>query len=66
MKETKLIRRPRVEELTGLKKSAIYEKVKNGTLPAPYRIGSRAVAWRSDEIQNWIEERPKVERWEVD
>ena len=61
MLETKLIRRPQVEELTGLKRSQIYANVKKGLMPAPVKIGAKAVAWRENEILSWINSRPKVE-----
>lgn len=55
-----LLRLAQVEKATGLKKSAIYEKIKKGEFPVAVRLGSRSVAWRSDEIQTWIEDLPKV------
>jgi prophage regulatory protein len=55
----KLIRLPRVEDRTGLKKSSIYAGVKARTFPAPVRLGgARAVAWKESEIDRWIAERP--------
>jgi len=49
-----LLRRKVVQELTGLSRSGLYASVKNGTFPRPVKIGLRAVAWRSDDIANWI------------
>jgi len=45
-----LIRIKKVEEKTGLKKSMIYDLVNKGELVSPIRIGERAVAWISSEI----------------
>lgn len=42
---------------TGLGKSAIYQKVKEGSFPAPVKLSSRAVGWRYEDIQKWIDER---------
>ncbi|WP_104657349.1 helix-turn-helix transcriptional regulator [Ralstonia insidiosa] len=50
-----LLRRPDVECLTHQSKVSIYKGIKAGTFPAPYRIGRRAVAWRSDDIAAWID-----------
>lgn len=50
----KLIRLPVVEDRTGLGKSSIYAAVKAGTMPAPVRLSARAVAWREEEIDQWI------------
>ena len=61
-----LLRLAQVEAATGLKKSAIYSKIKTGGFPSAVRLGSRSVAWRSDEIQRWIEERPRAMQKEVE
>lgn len=61
----RLLRLAQVEIITGLKKSAIYEKIKTGTFPVAVRLGSRSVAWRSDEIQRWIEKRPRAKQEEA-
>jgi len=45
-----LIRIKMVEAKTGLKKSMVYDLVKKGELVSPIRIGERAVAWISSEI----------------
>ncbi len=55
-----LLRLRQVEQATGLKKSAIYAKIKDETFPAAVRLGSRSVAWRSDDIQEWIDGLPRV------
>jgi prophage regulatory protein len=55
-----LFRLGQVEQATGLKKSAIYAKIKTGEFPAAVRLGSRSVAWRSDDIQAWIDGLPKM------
>ena len=60
MTETRLIRLPEVEARCGLKKSCIYQLIKNKDFPTPVRLGSKSVAWKSDEIQRWINQRPRV------
>ena len=52
-----LLRLPAVEDRTGLKKSTIYAGVRAGTFPAPVRLSARAVAFRDDEIDRWINAR---------
>lgn len=49
-----LLRRHIVEELTGLSRSALYARIKDGTFPSPMKIGKRAVAWRTSDINVWI------------
>lgn len=56
----RLIRLPVVLDRTGQGKSKIYQDIKNGTFPAPVKLGSRNVAWIEEEVQQWIEERPRV------
>jgi len=53
-----LLRRPEVEQRTGLRKSAIYEQMAAGQFPQPRRISTRCVAWVASEIDAWIEARP--------
>lgn len=33
--------------------SAIHRDVRNGTFPAPVKIGPRAVAWTRESIEQW-------------
>lgn len=56
----RLLRLPQVEERTGCKKSKIYADIKDGRFPAPVRLGPKSVAWRSDEIAHWINNRPRA------
>jgi prophage regulatory protein len=53
-----LAKRPHVERLVQLSRSSIYAGVANGTFPAPYKIGARAVAWRLSEVEEWLAARP--------
>ncbi|MFP3433582.1 AlpA family transcriptional regulator [Paraburkholderia sp. SIMBA_061] len=57
----RLYRLPDVCEFTGLRKSSIYAMIKDGSFPAPVRIGLRAVAWRQEDIGRWIEARRTIE-----
>jgi prophage regulatory protein len=52
----RILRLPKVEELTGRKRSAIYEGIAAGTFPAPVPLGPRAVGWLEDEIAEWQEQ----------
>jgi prophage regulatory protein len=52
-----LFRRPQVESMTGLKRSSIYALMKCGQFPHPVKLSARAVAWRSDDINGWIQNR---------
>ncbi len=52
-----VLRRPRVEEKTGLSRSTIYLKIKKGEFPKPIPLGPRSVGWLSSEIDEWISAR---------
>lgn len=41
----KIIRLPAVTNLTGLSRSAIYERISKGTFPKQICLGNRAVGW---------------------
>ncbi len=45
---------------TGLGRSSLYKAIEKGEFPKPVSIGKRAVAWRSDEVDQWIESRLHV------
>ena len=54
MTVSKLIRLPAVQAATALGRNTIYEAMKRGTFPRPIKIGKRAVAWRSADIEGWV------------
>jgi prophage regulatory protein len=56
MAET-LLRRPDVENRTGLSRSTIYEWMKRGEFPQPVKLGARLVAWRESDLTAWLESR---------
>ena len=44
---------------TGLSKSTLYRLIKQGSFPPPLQLAPRAVRWRSDEIDEWLSNRPR-------
>lgn len=52
-----LLRLPQVKAQTGLSRSELYRRIAIGSFPAPIKIGARASAWSSVEIERWIAER---------
>ena len=61
--EVRFLRRREVERLTRLSRTSIYRKMRSGTFPLPVKLGERAVAWRADEIHDWIASRPPALGW---
>lgn len=61
-KPEKLLRLPEVENLTGLKKSSIYDGMKADppTFPRCVRLSARAVAWRESDIAAWQAQRQQA------
>lgn len=55
----RLLRLPDVTSKVGLGKSSIYEKVRQGTFPAPVKLSRRAVCWPASAVDAWIADRIK-------
>ena len=53
-----LWRYARVCEETGLARTTLYKKIAEGTFPPPVRLTSNTVAWRSEDVESWIDSRP--------
>jgi prophage regulatory protein len=53
----RILRFAQVEDRTGLKHSAIYERIGEGTFPRPVPLGPKARGWLESEITEWIEQR---------
>lgn len=54
-----ILRRRQVEARTGLSRSTLYQRIAEGSFPAPINlgnasIGDRAVGWVESEIESWI------------
>ena len=49
-----ILRRGRVQERTGLSRSTIYDRIKDGTFPKPIQLGPRSVGWVESEIEDWL------------
>ena len=49
-----LERLPSVRARTGLSRSEIYRRIASGDFPPPVKLGERASAWNSAEIDRWI------------
>ena len=48
---TRLMKRPEVEGLTGLSRSAIYDLRTRGVFPRCVKLGPKSVAWVEDEVR---------------
>ncbi|MDE0784593.1 MAG: AlpA family phage regulatory protein [Planktomarina sp.] len=50
-----ILRRKDVEKRIGLSRSSIYAMMAEGRFPQPIKLGLRAVGWRSDDLQRWLD-----------
>ena len=52
-----ILRLPEVKNRTGLSRSAIYEKIADGTFPKQLKLGCKSSGWILSEIDQWINDR---------
>ena len=57
-----ILRRPQVEQRTGLSRSTLYQYIQDGLFPRPVSLGARAVGWLESEVNAWIAARAKAVR----
>ncbi|MCY1405803.1 Prophage CP4-57 regulatory protein (AlpA) [compost metagenome] len=55
--KVRIYRLKQVMEYTGFGRAWIYALIAKGEFPKPRKIGSRAVGWPSDLIDQWINDR---------
>lgn len=53
---SRLLRLPEVMARVGLKRSAIYQRMREGRFPKARSLGPKCVVWIETEIDSWIEE----------
>ena len=50
----KIIRLPKILEITGLSKGSIYLKMKNGEFPKSVALGPNSTGWIESEVSDWL------------
>ena len=58
-----ILRTKDVLNVVGFARTTLWRRVKSGDFPQPVRLGgagSRAVGWRSGEVERWLAERQSV------
>ncbi|GIV53473.1 MAG: hypothetical protein KatS3mg038_3994 [Candidatus Kapaibacterium sp.] len=58
MATVKLVRAHELAAMLGVCRHTIYHWVRNGRFPQPLKIGPRATAWRLEDVERWLAERP--------
>lgn len=59
---TRMLRLRDVQEATGLPVSSVYAMMASGTFPKNVKLSANRVAWVSDEIAAWQQERINAAR----
>jgi prophage regulatory protein len=61
MKESKLIKIQEVLKRCAISRATLYRLIANKNFPNQVSVtGNRSVAWREEDIQRWIDERPTI------
>jgi len=50
----RIIRFDTVRSRTGLSRSTIYRKIKEGTFPAQLKISTNGAGWKESDINRWV------------
>ena len=53
----RVLRFPEVVNTVGYKRPTLYKKIANGSFPAPFKLGARAVGWRLSTIEKFLQQR---------
>jgi prophage regulatory protein len=59
---TTILRLVHVKARTGLSRSTIYLRIKDGSFPTPIALGPRSVGWLEADVEAWIEARVRQSR----
>ena len=55
-----ILRMPDVVALVGVSRMTIIRWYQAGTFPRPVQLGVRSIGWHRDDVDHWLETRPKV------
>ena len=55
--QPRFLRISEVLQMTGMGKTFIYDRMRDGTFPKQIQLGSRTVVWNEQEVTKWMEDR---------
>lgn len=61
MSELYYVHKKTLCQILGVSRSKIERDVAAGLLPKPYKLGKRTIAWRSDELKEYLDSFPRIE-----
>ena len=53
----RFLRISEVLQMTGMGKTFIYDRMRDGTFPKQIQLGSRTVVWNEQEVTKWMADR---------
>ena len=56
----RILKQPEVSLISGLSRSSIYRLEALGQFPSRVKLSECASGWHSEEVQAWIDSRPRV------
>ncbi|MFA9459909.1 helix-turn-helix transcriptional regulator [Thiohalorhabdus sp. Cl-TMA] len=56
--EKRVLRLREVSDRYGLSRSTVYRLMGQGKFPKPIQLGPQAVAWRVEDLEEWLASRP--------
>jgi prophage regulatory protein len=56
----RLLKRKEVEQITTLSSASIYRLVASGDFPSQVQVSKRSVAWREEDVNEWLAQRISV------
>ena len=59
MQDHQMLRAPEVMARTGLSRTTIWRKVKDGSFPPPLVISQNSIGWPAKTIADWLASRPR-------
>ena len=60
-KPERLLKLKDVAKRTSRSRTSIYRAFAQGGFPIPVRVGTRGIAWRESEVNDWIESREPIQ-----
>lgn len=58
---TQIIRFPKISEITSLSRTTIWRLETEGNFPKRLQVGNRGVGWLLNEIEDWMQSRPRCD-----
>ncbi len=63
LSDKRILRRAEVLERVGVGKTTLYVWIEREGFPKPVQLGPRAVGWKADEVEAWLDSRRRAGSW---